>query len=37
VILPTEDGIGFGQAKAAGMRAHGAPNTLPLPTPLLWG
>ena len=29
--------MGFGQAKAAGMCAHGAPDTLPLPTPLLWG
>lgn len=29
--------MGFGQAKAAGMCAYGAPDTFPLPTPLLWG
>ena len=37
VILLTGEGMGFGQARAAGMCAHGAPDTLPLPTPLLWG
>jgi hypothetical protein len=29
--------MGFGKTRAAGLRAHGAPGTLPLPTSLLWG